>query len=167
MSLFLFLPFFACHFDRLQGALRKPRRGGNIETGIAPVGVPEKGKKHGISYIESPMITPSALAGFQWNAPEMGHVSNLKRLWGNSKQPGTDFIIGERCTAPEERNQPLADGVYFLLFRNPTNQRKCQASFKPSRRFKFYFIPPCPPGVLFFSGGGIFKSGFEKGKRRT
>jgi hypothetical protein len=65
---------------------------------------------------------------------------------------------------PEERNQPIMDGFYFLLFWDPTNPSKGQASFKPSRIFKFYFSPPCP---IIFQGGGLFKNGFEKGKRRT
>jgi hypothetical protein len=49
------------------------------------LGVPEKSKRREVSYREIPRILASALAG----------LSNIKKLWENSKQPGTDVIIGE------------------------------------------------------------------------
>jgi hypothetical protein len=69
---------------------------------------------------------------------------------------------------PEERNQPLADCNYFLLFGILRIKAKAKQVLTHLKDLSFISAGPAHPGYnYFFPGGGQFKNDFEKGKRRT
>jgi hypothetical protein len=85
--------------------------------------------------------------GNQWETPteetDAGHLSNKRSLW-KIKQPRNQLPFrrvtkislinfkGIYSWVPEKRNKPPSAASNFLLFWNPTNPSKGQASFKPT-----------------------------------